>query len=157
MDLFQAFCSFLIQKGLYFQSERPNFIPKGAEQWEILKLVQGFLDVPLDNRISGGEQSRSSILWLRSSSLSSSSSLTPIESGRITSARISASLMSEADVTTSLSNSTNDYADSVSWTAILSNLRKLSSSSYILLNGSSVSVTAFCWFALLILGFLKQL
>ena len=32
MALFQALCSFLIQKGLYFQSKRPNFIPIGTEQ-----------------------------------------------------------------------------------------------------------------------------
>ena len=47
MALFHAFCSFLIQKGPYFQSKRPNFIPIGTEQWEILKLVQSFLDIPL--------------------------------------------------------------------------------------------------------------
>ena len=47
MALFQALCSFLIQKGLYFQSKRPNFIPIENEQWEILKLVQCFLDIPL--------------------------------------------------------------------------------------------------------------
>ena len=47
MALFQVLCSFLIQNGLYFQSKRPNFITIGTEQWDILKLVQGFLDIPL--------------------------------------------------------------------------------------------------------------
>ena len=32
MALFQVLCSFLIQKGLYFQSKKPNFIPIGTEQ-----------------------------------------------------------------------------------------------------------------------------
>ena len=52
MALFQALCSFLIQKGLYFQTKRPNFIPIGTEQWEILKLVQGFSISSLDLFVS---------------------------------------------------------------------------------------------------------
>ena len=47
MALFQVLCSFLIQKGLYFQSKKPNFIPIGTEQQKILKLVQGFPYIPL--------------------------------------------------------------------------------------------------------------
>ena len=52
---------------------------------------------PLDGRASGDGQSRLSILSLRSSSLSSPSSSSSIESGRITLARISVSLTHEAD------------------------------------------------------------
>ena len=47
MAFFQALCSFLIQKGLYFQSKRPNFISIRTEKWDILKLVQGVLDMDL--------------------------------------------------------------------------------------------------------------
>ena len=133
----QALYSFFIQKGLYFQSKRPNLILMGTEQWEILKLVQSFLNIPLDGRVRGGGQSRSSILSLRSSSLSSPSSSSSIVSGRTTLARISASLIHEADVTTPLSKSTNDSNGKVSWTVFSSNLCKLSSSSSKLMSGSS--------------------
>ena len=34
MALFQALCSFLIQKGVCFQSKRPNFIPIGMRDHE---------------------------------------------------------------------------------------------------------------------------
>ena len=54
--LFQTLCSFLIQKGLYFQSERPNFISIGTEHlepersWSLFKASSVF---PLDGRVSG--------------------------------------------------------------------------------------------------------
>ena len=62
----------------------------------------------------------------------------------ITSVRISASLIYEADVTTSLSNPMNDFADRLFCTILWSNFRQLSSSSSKPLNGSFASVTAVC-------------
>ena len=70
---------------------------------------------------------------------------------------ISSSLEKEADVTTSLSRSANDSADIFGWMASLSNLCNFSRSSNKLLNGSSSSFTAACWFNWLVLDFLKRL
>ena len=108
MALFQTLCSILIQKDLYFQSKRPNFIPIATEQSEIFKLVRGFLNIPLGWPCQWQWPIQIIYIIIEIIIISSPSSSSSIESGRIISARISASLVHETDVTTSLSNPTND-------------------------------------------------